>query len=205
MKNLAYRIFPVLTFTLVLCGCGTLDRRHESADKISVRLNEVQAADENATASAIKESPPRNLPEERRLKINLLVFGLSYHPDRDGTRDSQVNNEFNPGLGLEYNLHDDALGVINSEFGIFKDSGSTWAKFAGMSYLFKLDEHWKLGADFLVIQSAAYNEGCTFVAPIPRLTYDFGPVILNGIYIPKYEQLNRYAVFGLYFTVPLRQ
>jgi hypothetical protein len=74
-----------------------------------------------------------------------------------------------------------------------------------MSYLFKLDERWKLGADLLVIQSQTYNEGGVFVAPIPRLTYDFGPVVLNGIYVPKYEQINRFAVYGFYFTIPLRQ
>jgi hypothetical protein len=168
-------------------------------------MNEVQPADESAVASTIKESPPRILPEERPIKVNLHVFGFSYHLDREGTRISHLDNEFNVGFGFGYKLHDDALGVVNSEFGFFKDSGSKWAKFAGIGYLFKLDERWKLGADLLVLQSQTYNNGDTFVAPIPRLTYDLGRVRLNMIYIPKYEQLNRFSVFALYFTIPIWQ
>jgi len=139
------------------------------------------------------------------LNVNLHVFGLSYHPDQNGTRISHLDNELNFGLGLGYKLRDSAQSVVISEAGFFKDSGRTWAKFAGIGYLFKLSENWKLGADFLVIQSPTYNKGSVFAAPIPHLSYDFGPVKMNIVYIPEYKELNRFAAYGLYFTIPLRK
>jgi hypothetical protein len=33
-------------------------------------------------------------------------------------------------------------------------------------------------------------------------TYDLGVVKLNAIYVPRYQQ-NRFAAFGLYFSIPL--
>ena len=152
-------------------------------------------------SSLATSTPPALL--FRSLNVNLHIFGFSYHPDREGSRVNHLNNEFNAGLGFGYRLHEDKLGLANSEAGLFKDSGNNWAKFAGVCYLFKLDERWMLGADVLLIQSPTYNYGEAFVAPIPRLSYDFGKVIVNAVYIPKYQELNRYSVFGLYFTIPL--
>jgi hypothetical protein len=37
------------------------------------------------------------------------------------------------------------------------------------------------------------------------LTYDLGAVKLNAIYVPRYGEYNKFAVFGFYFTVPLGQ
>jgi hypothetical protein len=156
-----------------------------------------------AATGTAGDAPHQPTPVDPRLRLNLHVFGLSYHPDREGTRTSHLDNEVNAGLGLNYQYHNDARGVASIEAGFYKDSGSNWAKFAGTGYQFKLGKSWLLGADLLAVQSPTYNKGDAFIAPIPRLTYDFGPVKVNAIYIPKIDPVNLYAVFAIYLTVPL--
>lgn len=233
MKNLTYRVLPIFAVALTLCGCGTFDHRPESvspggvariasADANVEPSHEVQSADKVASANASVESSRavrsaesvlasstkvesahKTQPADNRLGINLHVFGLSYHPDRQGTRINHLDNELNIGLGLGYKLHNDARGQTNVEAGFFKDSGRNWAKFAGMGYQFKFGERWKLGADLLAVNSPTYNKGRSFIAPIPRLTYDFGTVKLNAIYIPRFRPINDFAVYAIFFTIPL--
>lgn len=199
MKNPVCRYLIHSIVVLALCGCGALEHRAGAADHDTVKMQKEPAVEGDSASAA--NTPPEH--HYRALSVNLHVFGLSYHPDREGTRVNHLDNEFNVGLGFGYRLHEDELGMINSEVGVFRDSGRNWAKFAGLCYLFKLDKRWKLGADVLLLQSPSYNDGEAFVAPIPRLSYDFGKVILNAVYVPRYKQLNRYAVYGIYFTVPL--
>lgn len=203
MRYVAYRFMTALTVALVLSACNTLDQRHGSSGTSNGILQSGQPA-KNSISSSEKEKPAHVAPpEDNRLSINLHVFGLSYHPDRAGTRISHLDNELNIGLGLGYKLYEDNLGVVASEAGFFKDSGRHWAKFAGIGYQFKITDRWKFGADLLAIQSPTYNFGDGFVAPIPRLSYDLRIVKLNMIYIPRYKEFNRYAAYGLYFTIPL--
>jgi len=89
------------------------------------------------------------------------------------------------------------------EAGFYQDSGSRTAKIAGLGYQYKLGKRWRLGGAVLAIQSETYNDGDPFLAPIPILTYDLGPVKLNAIYVPRYGDYNAFAVFGFYFSLPL--
>jgi hypothetical protein len=68
----------------------------------------------------------------------------------------------------------------------------------------KLGDAWRLGGSLLMIDSRTYNRGRVFVAPVPLLTYDFGPARLNAIYAPRMEG-NHYSVLGLYLSIPFRQ
>ena len=156
-----------------------------------------------ASAGASVEPSPEVRPADPRIRVNLHVFGLSYHPDRAGTRFNHLDNELNVGLGLNYEFHNDARGVASIEAGFYKDSGRNWANFAGAGYQFKLGDRWGLGADLLAIQSQTYNNGQGFVALIPRLTYDFDRVKINAVYVPRYAPYNLFAVFAVYFTVHL--
>ena len=52
------------------------------------------------------------------------------------------------------------------------------------------------------VDSPTYNHGRFFIAPFPMATYGLGAVKLNAIYVPRYQD-NRFAVFGLYFSIPL--
>jgi hypothetical protein len=118
-------------------------------------------------------------------------------------RRARLDNELNLGLGLNYELHSDALGVAFFEGGFYEDSGRNWAKVAGPGYQFKLGKEWRAGAALLLIHSQTYNSGRAFVAPIPLLTYDLGAVKLNAIYVPRFRPYNEFAVFGFYFSAPL--
>jgi hypothetical protein len=156
-----------------------------------------------ATDATDNEVTPTTLPTGSPVTLNLHVFGLSYHPDRVGTRVNHLGNELNVGLGLYYELRNNTVGVTSVESGFYRDSGLNWAKFAGVGFQLKLGQRWRLGANLLAIQSETYNKGRAFVAPIPLLTYDFGPVKLNATYIPKVAEYNLFSVYAVYVTIPI--
>lgn len=114
-----------------------------------------------------------------------------------------MDNEVNLGLGLNYAFHKDGLGVGFVEAGFYKDSGRNWARLVGVGYQFRLREHWRVGGALVGVNSPTYNRGRAFVTPLPIITYDFGVAELNAIYAPRYKQYNEFAVFGLYFSIPL--
>lgn len=178
MRYPAYWSLPTLAFALALGGCGTLERQPEpgysgvvpgnaSAGAGTGSSQEVRPAAISAGANV--EASREVRPADPRLKLNLHVFGVSYHPDREGTRNSNLDNELNIGLGLNYEFHNDDQGVATIEAGFFKDSGRNWAKFAGVGYQFKFGDRWRVGADLLAIDSQTYNNGRSFIAPVPRL------------------------------------
>jgi hypothetical protein len=92
------------------------------------------------------------------------------------------------------------LGFV--EAGFYRDSATNVAKIAGAGYQFKFGERWRLGGALVGVDSPSYNHGRFFIAPLPMATYDLGAVKLNAIYAPRFEG-NRFAVFGLYFSIPL--
>ena len=118
-------------------------------------------------------------------------------------RRNGLDNELNLGLGLNYTAHEDERGIGFVEAGLYRDSGSRLAKIAGVGYQAKLDKRWRLGGALLAVQSETYNHGNAFIAPLPILTYDLGSVKLNAVYIPRYGDYNRFAVLGLYFSLPV--
>ncbi len=73
-----------------------------------------------------------------------------------------------------------------------------------MGYQFKLGSRWRLGGALAGVSSPTYNRGRFFVTLLPIVTYDLGPVKLNALYVPRYRDYNRFAVFGLYFSIPFR-
>lgn len=139
--------------------------------------------------------------EERLL---LDVYGLSYHTNRNGVHAAHLDNEFNPGLGLRYEISENSRGVQFLEAGFYKDSGRHWTALAGPGYQFKLGERWRAGGALLFFDSRTYNHGRAFVAPIPLVSYDFGSFRLNAVYAPRVRDINEFAVFGFYASIPLR-
>jgi hypothetical protein len=155
-------------------------------------------------ASGIPSRP--YTPEEGALRLNALdlnVYGLAYHPDREAIRRLGLDNEFNPGLGLRYELVNSERGITFAEVGAYRDSGRNWAKFAGLGYQFKLGERWRIGGAVAVVNSRTYNGGATFLGMIPLLSYDMGTVKLNAVYFPKIRHYNEVDVFGFYLSIPL--
>jgi len=216
MRDPAYWLLPTLTLTLALGGCGVLERQPEpgysgvvpgNASAAGANIGSSQdirpaAASAGANVAAVHEVRPAN----PRLRLNLHVFGVSYHPDREGTRSSNLDNELNIGLGINYEFQNDDQGMATIETGFFKDSGRYWAKFAGVGYQFKFGDRWRVGADLLAINSQTYNSGRSFIAPIPRLSYDIGKpgaVRINAVYVPKIQEINQFAVYAIYFSLQL--
>ena len=158
------------------------------------------------TAAADKEGSADAQESRSRLDaLSVNVYGLAYHPDRETVHREHLDNEFNPGLGLHYELDHDARGVTFAELGGYRDSGSNWAKFASLGYQFKMGEHWRIGGALAAFNSQTYNRGVTFLAMIPLLTYDLVGVQLNAVYFPKIGNYNEVAAFGFYATIPVGQ
>lgn len=134
--------------------------------------------------------------------LDLNVYGLAYHPDRETAHRLDLDNEFNPGIGLHYELDRDTLGTSFVQIGIYKDSGSNWAKFAALGYQFKLGNYWRLGGALAAVHSETYNQGVTFLAMIPLLTLDLGRIKLNAVYFPKFGHYNQVEAFGFYIGIP---
>ena len=133
------------------------------------------------------------------------MYGFSYHPDRKTVERLGLDNEVNPGLGLNYELFDDARGITFVQAGAYYDSGRNWAKFAGLGYQFKWGERWRIGGAIAVINSRTYNDGVAFIGMIPLITYDFGRIKVNAVYFPKFGNRNEVAAIGLYFSIPFRK
>lgn len=195
---------PLLAVAAILGGCATPGGESVIAPSPAAAQADGPSGAAIASATNAGGEAALRLPfADRPRKLSLNIFGLSYHPDRAGIHASALDNELNPGLGLGYEVHEDERGVIGLEGGIFKDSGRNWATFAGVGYQYKLGQHWRLGADLLAFQSETYNHTRSFLAPIPRLSYDFGPVRVNAVYVPRFGSYSRYSAFGFYFSVPI--
>jgi hypothetical protein len=134
----------------------------------------------------------------------LDVYGLSYHTDRSGVHAAHLDNELNPGLGVKYELADGSRGVGFAQAGFYKDSGRRWTAMAGPGYQLRVGERWRAGGVLLLFDSQTYNHGRPFIAPIPMLSYDLGAVQLNAAYAPRVSDVNEFAVFGFYVSIPLR-
>lgn len=156
------------------------------------------------TAAAAEGDEPARVvqPADSPLNLNVHLYGFSYHTDRQGVRRNRVGNELNLGFGLNYEFHEDARGAGFVEGGYYRDSGRNLAKLGGVGYQFKLGERLRLGGALVGIRSPTYNHGRFFVAPLPMVSYDLGPVKLNAIYIPRYKEYNQFAVYGFYFSIP---
>jgi len=135
-------------------------------------------------------------------KLDVNIYGLSYHPDREAVHQKNLDNQFNPGFGLHYTLTDSPRGNIFVEAGAYYDSGSAWAQFAGLGYQFKVSRRWRIGGAVAVVNSPTYNRGATFVGMIPLITYDLGRIKLNAVYFPKIANYNEVEIFGFYLSFP---
>jgi len=164
------------------------------------------AAEDSDGTDAVTTTPKQAESPESWFQLDALslnVYGLAYHPDRDTVHRENLDNEFNPGLGLHYELTNTARGVSFTEVGAYRDSGSNWAKFASLGYQFKLGESWRIGGAIAAFNSQTYNRGVTFLGMIPLVTYDLGPIQLNAVYFPKFANYNEVAAFGFYATLPV--
>jgi hypothetical protein len=135
----------------------------------------------------------------RELGVN--VYGLSYHFDRDRAEELDVDNSFNPGLGLRYNFAQLERWTFFADAGAYYDSGKNTAVYGGVGALWQVVGGLKIGAALAVMNSDTYNDGDTFLAPLPLVAYDFGPMMVNLTFFPKVSKYNDVATLGLWLTL----
>ena len=136
--------------------------------------------------------------------INL--YGLSYHWDRELARQNDLDNEFNPGLGIRYSMGSWLKADAIIDAGAYYDSGRNTAIYAGAGLLWPLDKdkRFNLGAVLTAFHSDTYNQGDPFVAPLPLLSLRLDGVTLNLTHFPKIRNFNEVAATAMFITIPLR-
>jgi hypothetical protein len=134
-------------------------------------------------------------------EIGLNVYGLSYHFDRDRAQALGVDNEANPGLGVRWKFAETGRWQFFADAGVFSDSGNHTAVIAGAGALWHVAGGFQVGAALAVMNSDTYNNGRTFIAPLPLVAWDLGPVTLNATFFPKVERYNDVATLGLWVTL----
>ena len=167
-------------------------------------VNGGTAAGSATDAAEISSEPVQ--PKDFWFNLNALdlnVYGLAYHPDRETVHRKNLDNQVNPGLALHYELSNSDRGITFAEAGAYYDSGRNWAKFLSLGYQFKLGERWRVGGAVAAMHSLTYNHGVAFIGMVPLVTYDLGRLKLNAVYFPKITNYNEVAAFGFYFSIPL--
>ena len=134
------------------------------------------------------------------------VYGLSYHWDRDLARQNDWDNEFNPGLGVRYQLGSWLKADAIIDAGAYYDSGRNTAVYAAAGLLWPLDrdKRFNLGVALTAFHSDTYNQGDPFIAPIPLFSLRFDRVVVNLTHFPKVGNLNEIHTTAMFLTFPLR-
>jgi len=187
LRSVSQALF--MTFALILGSAAA----HADANKDAVP---------DTTGISSEQAWPARLKFDLN-KLDLNIYGLAYHPDREKVKEEDLDNQVNPGLGLHYEIRNTERGVTFAEIGAYRDSGRNIASFLSLGYQFKLGENWRIGGAVAAMNSKTYNDGVAFVGMFPLVTYDFGPVKVNAVYFPKVANYNEVAAFGLYVSVPL--
>lgn len=133
--------------------------------------------------------------------IGINVYGAAYHLDRDRAHQLGVDNEFNPGLGLRYK---DVLVPQWDWFGdvgAYRDSGRNTAAYAALGALWKTTWGLRVGGALAVLNSDTYNQGRTFVAPLPVVGFEWQKVMLNMTYFPRVSNFNEVGALGFWVTL----
>lgn len=134
------------------------------------------------------------------------VYGLSYHWDREQARQNDWDNEFNPGLGVRYQLGSWLKADAIIDAGAYYDSGRNTAVYAAAGLLWPLDrdKRFNLGVALTAFHSDTYNQGDPFIAPIPLFSLRFDRVAVNLTHFPKVGNLNEIHTTAMFLTFPLR-
>jgi hypothetical protein len=132
------------------------------------------------------------------------LYGLSYHFERGRAREIDADNELNPGVGVRKGLWKSGSHRVYAEAGLYYDSGRRWAKTADVTYQYELVRNLRAGAGLFFFHTRTYNGGDPVLAPLPVVSYDFGPVELNVAYAPKWRNLNDINTLGFWLTWKIR-
>jgi hypothetical protein len=134
-------------------------------------------------------------------EFGLDLYGLSYHFEHDRAKQLGLGNQVNPGLGVRYLIGENEKFRWFADAGFYRDSSRDVAKLAGAAIQWKATESLGLGGALIVFNSKSYNQGRTFVAPLPILSYELKWATLNLFYSPKVRELNDINTLGFWVTL----
>ena len=134
------------------------------------------------------------------------IYGLSYHWDRDLAKQNDLDNEFNPGLGVRYHMGKWLKANAIIDAGAYRDSGRNTAVYAAAGLLWPLDkdERFSIGAALTAFNSDTYNQGDPFIAPVPPFSLRLDGVTVNLTHFPKIRNFNEINTTAMFITIPLR-
>lgn len=132
------------------------------------------------------------------------VYGLSWHFDRDKAKELGDDNGINPGLGVRWRPEKGEQLSWFVDAGAYHDSGRNTAVLAGLGLHWHATESLRLGGALVFLNSQTYNNGKSFVAPLPIAAWEFRRVMLNMVYMPKVRDLNDINTLGFWATVWLK-
>jgi hypothetical protein len=135
--------------------------------------------------------------------VGINIYGFSWHLDADRAQELGVDNWFNPGLGVRYRVPGERFDYF-FDAGVYRDSGRNAAVLAGGAVHWRATQSARLGLALVVFNSKTYNDGTTFVAPLPVAAWDFGSGQINVVYLPKVKEMNDINTFGFWLTYWLR-
>ncbi len=134
------------------------------------------------------------------------LYGLSYHWDRELAEQNDLDNEFNPGLGVRYRMGAWLRADAIIDAGAYRDSGRNTALYAGAGLLWPLDRNrrFNLGAVLTAFHSETYNNGDPFIAPVPLFSLRLDGVSVNLTHFPKIRNFNEIHATAVFLTFPLK-
>ena len=135
--------------------------------------------------------------------VGLNIYGLSWHIDGDRARAEGVDNWFNPGVGVRYRVPGESFDYF-FDAGIYRDSGRNTAVLAGGAVYWRATQSARLGLALVMLNSKTYNNGNTFIAPLPVAAWEFRSVTLNMVWMPKFREVNEINTLGFWLTYWLR-
>lgn len=133
-------------------------------------------------------------------EVGFNFYGLSYHTNRRAAKSLNFN-EFNPGFGASFSFLQFSTGYAFVEGGMFKDTFDETASYVGLGYKQKLAGGLFIGAMPLYYTSLSVNKGQSLLAIVPAVSFRFGLLSANLVYMPRKEPVNRYSWVGFYLTV----
>lgn len=139
------------------------------------------------------------IPLAAHAELGLNVYGLSWHFDQDKAREIGTDNQFNPGLGVRWRKVEERWTWF-ADAGFYKDSGRNIAKLAGAGAFWHFGDL-RLGGALAILNSDTYNDGKTFIAPLPVAAWEFRRVTLNMVYMPKVHEVNDINTLGFWATI----
>ncbi|MDF1545152.1 MAG: hypothetical protein P1R58_08630 [bacterium] len=128
------------------------------------------------------------------------LYGISHHVDK-GLWFGNELNEYHPGFGLNFEFGGSRSNHWLVEGGTFKDSERRRARYVGAGFKLRLFWQVRIGMIAALYSSETLPNSNAVFAPVPILSVNLPIVTLNGVYLPKYEGINPYHIFGGYITI----